>query len=120
MPFVFASYWSLAAESMKTIRESGSGGLGHACEMETSVMLHLHPDRVKMRLARRDGPKHTDPYRKSDMQYSRPVYFVNEFHEVSKTGTIGHPESATAEKGKKFLDAIVKDVTAFVDEFAKW
>jgi creatinine amidohydrolase len=118
--FVFASYWSLAAESMKAIRQSGPGGLGHACEMETSVMLHLHPDRVKMHLAKRDGPKHTDPYRKSDMQYSRPVYFVNEFHEVSKTGTIGHPESATAEKGKKFLNAIVKDVNAFVDEFAKW
>jgi creatinine amidohydrolase len=118
--FVFASYWSLAAESMKRVRESGPGGLGHACEMETSIMLHLCPARVKMRLARRDGPKHTDPYRKSDMFYGRPVYFVNEFHEVSKTGTIGHPESATAEKGRRFLEGIVKDVTAFVDEFGKW
>jgi creatinine amidohydrolase/Fe(II)-dependent formamide hydrolase-like protein len=45
---------------------------------------------------------------------------VKEFHEVSKTGTIGHPESATAAKGKKFLDGIVKDVSAFVEEFAKW
>jgi len=118
--FVFASYWSLAAESIARVRESAPGGLGHACEMETSIMLHLHPARVKLRLARRDGPKHTDPYRKSDMQYGRPVYFVNEFHEVTKTGTIGHPELATAEKGKRFLDGIVKDVTAFADDFAKW
>jgi len=42
------------------------------------------------------------------------------FHEVTKTGTIGHPDLASAEKGKRFLDGIVKDVTAFVDEFAKW
>ena len=118
--FVFASYWSLASESLKRVRESELGGLGHACEMETSVMLHLHPERVKMRLAKRDGPKHADPYRKSDMLYGRPVYFVNDFHEVSKTGTVGHPESATAEKGKRFLAGIVKDVTAFVDEFGKW
>jgi creatinine amidohydrolase len=118
--FVFASYWSLAAQSIAQVRESAPGGLGHACEMETSIMLHLHPARVKPRLARRDGPKHTDPYRKSDMQYGRPVYFVNEFHEVTNTGTIGHPELATAEKGKRFLDAIVKDVAAFADEFAKW
>ena len=83
-------------------------------------MLHLHPDRVKGRLGKRDGPRHTDPYRKADMQYSRPVYFVNEFHEVTKTGTIGEPELATAEKGKRFLDGIVKEVAAFVDEFAKW
>ena len=115
--FVFASYWSLAAKTLQSVRESGMGGVGHACEMETSIMLHLHPERVKLHLAKRDGPKHTDPYRKTDMQYSRPVYFVNE---VSRTGTIGHPDLASAAKGKKFLDGIVKDVTAFVDQFAKW
>ena len=88
--------------------------------METSIMLHLCPDRVKMNLAKRDGPSHTDPYRKSDMQYGRPVYFVNEFHEISKSGTIGQPELSSAQKGKRFLDGIVTEVTAFVDEFAKW
>lgn len=118
--FVFASYWSLAAQSIRQTRESAPGGLGHACEMETSIMLHLCPERVKMRLAKRDGPRHTDPYRKADMQYGRPVYFVNEFHEVSKTGTIGQPELASAKKGKKFLDGIVTEVDAFVGEFLKW
>jgi creatinine amidohydrolase len=118
--FVFASYWSLAAQSIGQVRESGPGGLGHACELEASIMLHLHPDRVKLRLARRDGPRHTDPYRKSDMLHGRPVYFVNEFHEVTKTGTIGRPDLATAAKGKRFLDGIVNEVTAFVDDFAKW
>ena len=118
--FVFASYWTLAAQSFQTIRQSGPGGLGHACEMETSIMLHLHPERVKMKLARRDGPKHTDVYRKADMFHSRPVYFVNEFDEITRSGVIGHPESATAEKGKRFLESAVTDVTAFVDDFLKW
>jgi creatinine amidohydrolase len=118
--FVFASYWTLASESIKKVRESGLGGLAHACEMETSIMLHLHPERVKQKLGKRDGPKHTDRYRKADMQYGRPVYFVSEFQEVTKTGTIGHPDLATTKKGRRFLDGIVRDVTAFVDEFAKW
>jgi creatinine amidohydrolase len=118
--FVFASYWTLAARLIREVRESESGGLGHACEMETSLMLHLCPERVNLRLAKRDGPRHTDAYRKADLQYGRPIYFVNEFHEVSKTGTIGHPDLATAEKGKRFFDGILKEVTAFVDEFAKW
>src|SRR5262245_39652792 len=118
--FVFANYWSLAAASIKDIRESESGGLGHACEMEASIMLHLHPDRVKLHLAKRDGPKHKDPYRKADMLYGRPVYFVNEFDEVTKSGTVGHPDLATAEKGKQFLNAIIKDVSTFVDEFSTW
>jgi creatinine amidohydrolase len=118
--FVFASYWSLAARTIKNVRESEFGGIGHACEMETSIMMHLHPDRVKPHLGRRDGPKHTDIYRKSDIQYGRPVYFVNEFKEVTETGTIGHPDLASAEKGKRFLDGIVEEVLTFVDDFAKW
>src|SRR6185437_3135079 len=48
--FVFASYWSIAGQTIKEVRESGHGGLGHACEMETSIMLHLCPERVKMKL----------------------------------------------------------------------
>ena len=118
--FVFASYWSLAGRTITRVRESELGGIGHACEMETSIMLHLHPERVKLALARRDGPKHKDVYRKSDIQHGRPIYFVNEFHEVTKTGTIGHPDLASAEKGKRFLDGIVEEVVAFVDDFAKW
>src|SRR5262245_50511043 len=31
---LFASYWMLASASIKQIRESELGGLGHACEME--------------------------------------------------------------------------------------
>src|SRR6185503_1801812 len=66
--FVFASYWSLANRTISEVRESELGGIGHACEMETSIMLHLHPGKVKMPLARRDGPQHESPYRKADMQ----------------------------------------------------
>jgi creatinine amidohydrolase len=98
---VFASYWSLANQSIR-----------HACEVETSLMLHLHPGRVKMRLAKRDGPPHTAG--------APPVYFINEFHEISKSGTVGDPTGATAKKGKSFLEKIIGDVTVFVDEFAKW
>ncbi len=118
--FVFASYWSLAAKTIKGVRESELGGVGHACEMETSLMLHLHPDRVKMSLARRDGPRHADAYRRVDMQHARPAYFVEEFHEMSKSGVIGDPRLAAPEKGKRFFEGIVAEVGVFVEAFAKW
>jgi creatinine amidohydrolase len=117
---LFASYWMLAASSIREIRESELGGVGHACEMETSLMLHLHPERVRMALARRDGPRQTSPYRKADMQYAKPVYAVNEFHEISESGVVGHPDLATAGKGQRFFEAIVRDVTAFVEDFLTW
>ena len=118
--FVFASYWTLSAKTLREVRESELGGMGHACEMETSIMLHLHLDRVKMEQAVRDGPPFIDPYRKADMQYARPVFFVNEFHEVTLSGVMGHPDTASAKKGKRFLDGIVQEVSAFVEHFLTW
>ena len=117
---LYAAYWMLAAASIRQIRESELGGLGHACEMETSLMLHLHPERVRMELARRDGPRYASPYRKGDMQHAKPAYSVNEFHEISESGVVGHPDLATAEKGKRFFDAIVGDVLAFVEDLLTW
>jgi creatinine amidohydrolase len=115
-----ASYWSLAAESIRGIRESGLGGLGHACELETSLMLHLHPERVRMNLAKRDGPDYPDALRRTDMQHARPMYLVEEFSELSNSGTVGFPEMANASKGKKFFEGIVEEVVRFVDEAAAW
>jgi creatinine amidohydrolase len=117
---VFASYWQLGEKAIRGVRTSEMGGLGHACEMETAMMLHLHPERVKMELARRDGPAHQDVYRKADMQFSRPVYFVNEFHEVTESGVVGWPEVATGEKGKRFYEGIVGAVVEFVEHYLTW
>jgi creatinine amidohydrolase len=117
---VFASYWSLAGASLKALRESELGGMGHACELETSIMLHLDPARVRMELAAAGGPPHPFGFRRGDLLAAKPVYTVSEFHELSPSGVVGRPDLATAEKGARFLDAIVRDVTAFVDDFLTW
>ncbi len=117
---VFASYWTLASAAFKEIRTSEPGGMGHACEMETAMMLHLHPEKVKMELAGRDGPKYQDKYRKADMQLARPIYFVNEFDEVTTSGVVGHPDLATAGNGKQFLAAAVAAAGEFVTHFLTW
>jgi creatinine amidohydrolase len=120
--FVFACYWALAAKTIKNVRESEMGGLGHACEMEASIMLYLHPEKVNMKKARRDGRSKIpqDTYRKGDMMSSRPIYLVNEFDEISDSGTVGFPDLASAEKGQHFINGIVDEVLEFVDDFAKW
>src|SRR5207247_706255 len=37
----FASYWTLGEKTLREMRESPLGGVGHACEMETSMLMHL-------------------------------------------------------------------------------
>ncbi len=117
---VYATYWNLAAEQFRTIRSSPEGGMGHACEMETSVLLAENPDLVDMSKAARGGPGPEMGYRKLDMLKAPPFSLINEFDELSPTGVLGMPEMATAEKGAQFLEAATQAVVSLIDEMAGW
>ncbi len=115
---VFASYWTLAAEAFRGIRTSPPGGMGHACEMETSIMLALHPEQVNLERVRDDGTAGEKGYRLLDMLRPQPYYMVRNFDELSASGTLGCPSHASAEKGERFLDAAVDAVCSLVAAFA--
>lgn len=120
LQIVYATYWSLAAEAMRNIRESPRGGVGHACEMETSIMLATAPEQVSMKDAVDDGTLGQAGYHLLDMLHPQPYFMVREFDELSRTGTLGMPSLASAEKGEKFLAAAVEGVAAFIRDFAGW
>ena len=115
---VLASYWTLAAEAFSRIRTSPRGGMGHACEMETSIMLALHPDQVKLERAKDDGTAGESGYRLLDMLHPQPYYVVRDFDEISASGTVGQPSCASGEKGKQFLNAAVEAVCSLAAAFA--
>jgi creatinine amidohydrolase len=116
----YAPYWNLAAEKFTEIRTSPIGGMGHACEMETSILLDKDPDLVDMRKAEEGGPGPHMGYRLNDMLHPAPFFMINEFDELSHNGVIGKPEEATAEKGAAFLEAAAQGVVAFLDEMGGW
>jgi creatinine amidohydrolase len=116
----YATYWNLAAAEFTAIRESPEGGMGHACEMETSIMLARHPELVERSKAVRGGPSEERGFRTIDMLKGEPFFMINEFDEFSETGVIGMPEFASAEKGEKFLEAAAQGVVRFLNEFGRW
>lgn len=117
---VYATYWNLAAERFQQIRSSPPGGMGHACEMETSILLSKHPALVDMSKAKAGGPGPHIGYRVMDMLKPLPFSLMNEFDELSPTGVMGDPESATAEKGEQFLQAATQAVVDLLDEMQTW
>lgn len=117
---VYAAYWNLAAEQFNKIRTSGVGGMGHACEMETSILLAKNPELVDMSRAAQGGPSPQMGYRYMDMLSPLPFSLICEFDEISENGVIGTPELATAEKGKQFLEAAAEGVLHLLDEMASW
>lgn len=117
---VYATYWNLAAEEFGRIRSSQEGGMGHACEMETSILLFTNPDLVDMSKAVRGGPGPEMGYRTIDMLKSPPFTLINEFDELSPTGVLGMPDLATSEKGDRFLESAAAAVLKLIDEIANW
>lgn len=116
----YATYWNLAADEFTAIRESPEGGMGHACEMETSILLARHPELVDTAKAVRGGPSEERGFRTIDMLKGQPFFMINEFDEFSETGVIGMPDFATAEKGEQFLEAAAQAAVRFLDEFGRW
>jgi creatinine amidohydrolase len=116
----FASYWWLGAKTLTAVRKSGMGGVGHACEMETSAMLVIAPGKVDMSLARKSGPGAAMRYRVVDMQAGNPVAMVSEFDELSDSGVLGEPELADADKGRLFLEGFAESIVEFLEDFVTW
>lgn len=72
-------------------------GIQHACEAETSLMMHLHPNLVRSDKLRDDGLK-SEP---------ATVSLVKMWDEVSEEGSLGFATLATPQKGKKIFDACI-------------
>src|SRR5271154_929304 len=111
-----APWWSLIPkELLQELRESEyPGGMAHGCELETSVLLHLRPDLVQMELAERDIGFAPTEFFYWDLETPAPVQFQEWFSRYSRTGTVGDPTKATAEKGAKFVAAVVDRLCALL------
>lgn len=112
------TWTSLVKEAFAEVRESRfPGGCAHACELETSVALHLRPESVREDLVADELASSLDPpseFQWVDLMGSGPVV-VNEWTSTySATGTIGEPEHATAEKGRVVFEEAVERLVRLV------
>jgi creatinine amidohydrolase len=117
------SWWQLAAGYWNTIREAGPGGSAHACELETSVYLHL--DEAGVRTDRTHGAIAsylTDVPAAQEWQAvdltlgSGPATIVEWTSTYTETGACGAPELATAEKGRLVFEHTVEQLIGL----ARW
>jgi creatinine amidohydrolase len=114
------TYFQLAASAIAALRESAPGGMGHACEFETSLMLHLRPDLVAMEQAVTHYPETGSGYLTTDLLGASAARTYHDFSDLSPTGTFGDPSLASAEKGARFFAAVVAELVRFIDDFSKW
>jgi creatinine amidohydrolase len=112
----FASYWTLIRDTLREVGDTPLGGMGHGCEMETSLQLHLRAERVAMDLARSDMPRPITSFSSIDFRDPGPVMLPWDFVRDSATGTMGDPTTATAEKGERIAEAATSMVLQLAQE----
>lgn len=108
--------------SKELIAKLGIGPVGHAEEIETSHMIHMHPDLVHMERAV-DNPvqdKHlysVDPnYTKDTLCYVPSRFKDQKAHAAQSGGTAGSPTKATAEIGKEYHEHLVNRLLEVIEQ----
>ena len=110
---VSATYWVAAAAEFAVILD-GQPNLCHACEAETSMMLALAPDTVAMeKLDGLDIP--LDGLGDQEGLHRRVPIEV-----ISSCGVVGTPGLATAEKGRRLLNAAATVLSRSLSADTTW
>jgi creatinine amidohydrolase len=98
--FGHMGFFEFTGKVIANLMEGPQKSMVHACEAETSLMMHLQPDLVRIDKLRSDG-LHPDP----------PVRFaLHHLSEISEEGVLGNAGFATPEKGKAIFKAAVEGV----------
>ena len=109
--FIASAEWFKMAPAKDFFDQPGD----HADEIETSVMMHYHPELVRLEEAGegRDKGFAVDALREGKVWMPRHWTLVTD-----DTG-IGNPALSTAEKGRRFADACADGFAEFLRDFAK-
>ncbi len=108
---------TLAEPTLSQMRRSGPGGVAHACEYETAMMLYLRPDLVQMDKAVREIGQLKLEYFNWDHPEPSALSWQDWWSRMSYSGVCGDPTVATVEFGQALFETTVENFIRFVREF---
>ena len=107
----------LAEPVVSQERRSTPGGIAHAGEYETSMMLHLRPDLVQMERAVKENRQIKQKYFNWDYPEPSAVTWNDWWSRMSASGVCGDPTVATAEFGARLFETTVNNLVELAREF---
>lgn len=106
-----------AEPTLSEMRRSAPGGIAHAGEFETAVMLYLRPDLVQMDRAVRELGQLRFPFFNWDHPEPSALAWQDWWSRMSESGVCGDPTVATAEFGRAVMETIVGNLVRFISDF---
>ncbi|WP_165020624.1 creatininase family protein [Dysgonomonas sp. ZJ279] len=113
----FPNFFIVVADWFKVVSQTGyfEETDDHAGEMETSVLMHYRPDLVDLSMA---GDGTYKPFKAQTLREGIG-WTPRNWAKVSEDTGVGNPHKSTAEKGKKFADAVSDKLAQLFIEVAK-
>ena len=106
--------FSLIKKELLQIRTSNIGGICHAGEFETSIMLHLFPDKVYMKKLQKGDEQYIPAL---DPNYNKEKLDNWKTSDLSKSGILGDPFHATTKKGEIWFNYLIKQICYLTRNF---
>ncbi len=103
-------------EALQAKRESPRGGMGHACELETSLMLALRPELIQLERAVDELDFIATPSYYMDWIEGGALIANPPWEDDTRTGAYGAGTLGTAEKGEYWLRVAIDEKLAHVRE----
>jgi creatinine amidohydrolase len=108
----------LVSDVLAKHRKSAPGGIGHACEYETAMMLHLRPDLVQMdKAVKETGQLATKYFNWGDHPTPAVYAWMDYWSRFSQSGIAGDPTAATPEFGAILFEETCRRMVEVMAEF---
>jgi creatinine amidohydrolase len=102
--------------ALEAKRQSPLGGMGHACELETSLVLHLRPELIHLDRAVDEMDFVTTPSYYMDWIEGGALTANPPWEDDTRTGAYGAGSLGTAEKGEYWLKVAIEEKVDHVAE----
>ena len=117
--FTTVTWWRLAAGALADLSTTGPGGVGHAGEFETSLMLHIDPSNVRSDKIEKGKNQATFSWAEGDMLRSGSAGLYRSMYEMTPNGVFGDPTKSSADQGLKISRLIVARFRQIVQDLYK-
>jgi len=113
---LMVTWWKLVSDALFPLNESGKGGVGHAGEFETSLLLLIAPHLVH--LDKTEIGKHTTTFswNNGDMLRGTKATYYRTTKEMTTNGIFGNPKYATLKKGEEISKLVVSDFKKIIND----
>ncbi len=115
----FANWWHLAGPEITADKmQMSSPSISHACEYETSMMLYLRPELVRLEAAK--SQRRATPDIEGRWTTTGRVRTFHRWQRLTATGSLGASDAASVEKGERLFTTVTNQIVQFLQVMRSW